>query len=52
MQHIQVNYGIRAGQQWFRKGWYSLTNLISFYNKVTCLVDDRKAVWLFFTWTL
>ena len=28
---------------WFRQGKSCLTNLISFYNKFTCLVDEGKA---------
>lgn len=34
------------------KARYSLTNLIFFHNNLTCLVDEGKAVWMFFTWTL
>ncbi|KAK4824552.1 hypothetical protein QYF61_016156 [Mycteria americana] len=42
--HVEDNQGIKPSQQGFRKGRSCLTNLISFYNKVTCLVDEGKAV--------
>ena len=35
---------IRPSQHGFMKGRSCLANLISFYDKVTCLVDERKAV--------
>ncbi|KAK4824001.1 hypothetical protein QYF61_009126 [Mycteria americana] len=35
---------IRLSQHGFMKGRSCLTNLISFYHKVTCLVDEGKAV--------
>ncbi|KAK4822565.1 hypothetical protein QYF61_016134 [Mycteria americana] len=38
------NQGIKPSQHGFRKGRSCLTNLIFFYNKVTCLVDEGKAV--------
>ncbi|KAK4828134.1 hypothetical protein QYF61_023932 [Mycteria americana] len=41
---IEDNQGIKPSQHGFRKGRSCLTNLISFYNKVTCLVDEGKAV--------
>ncbi|GAB0204265.1 mitochondrial enolase superfamily member 1 [Grus japonensis] len=42
--HVQDNQGIRPSQHEFRKGRSCLTNVISFYDKVTCLVDEIKAV--------
>ncbi|KAK4815428.1 LOW QUALITY PROTEIN: hypothetical protein QYF61_002643 [Mycteria americana] len=42
--HIENNQGIKPSQHGFRKGRSCLTNLISFYDKVTCLVDEGKAV--------
>ncbi|KAJ7400175.1 RNA-directed DNA polymerase from mobile element jockey-like protein [Pitangus sulphuratus] len=48
--HIQDNQGLRPSQHGFRKGRSCLTNLISFYDQVTCLVDERKAVDVV-TWT-
>jgi len=42
--HVKDNQGIRPSQHRFMKGRSCLTNLISFYNKVTCLVDEGKAV--------
>ncbi|KAK4832496.1 hypothetical protein QYF61_023543 [Mycteria americana] len=43
-RHVENNQGIKPSQHGFRKGRSCLTNLISFYNKVTCLVDQGKAV--------
>ncbi|KAK4808459.1 hypothetical protein QYF61_005776 [Mycteria americana] len=43
-QHVEDNQGIKPSQHRFRKGRSCLSNLISFYNKVTCLVDEGKAV--------
>ncbi|KAK4815432.1 LOW QUALITY PROTEIN: hypothetical protein QYF61_002647 [Mycteria americana] len=42
--HVEDNQGIKPSQHGFRKGRSCLTNLISFYDKVTCLVDEGKAV--------
>ncbi|KAK4821371.1 hypothetical protein QYF61_018909 [Mycteria americana] len=41
---VQDNQVIRPSQHGFMKGRSCLTNLISFYDKVTCLVDEGKAV--------
>ncbi|GAB0177331.1 mitochondrial enolase superfamily member 1 [Grus japonensis] len=41
--HVQDNQVIRPSQHGFMKGQSCLTNLISFYDKVTCLVDEGKA---------
>jgi len=41
--HVKDNQGIRPSQHGFMKGRSCLTNLI-FYDQVTCLVDERKAV--------
>ncbi|KAK4814242.1 hypothetical protein QYF61_012738 [Mycteria americana] len=43
-QHVEDNQGIKPSQYGFRKGRSCLTNLISFYDKVTHLVDEGKAV--------
>ncbi|KAK4828106.1 hypothetical protein QYF61_023468, partial [Mycteria americana] len=43
-RHVEDNQGIKPSQHGFRKGRSCLTNLISFYDKVTCLVDEGKAV--------
>ncbi len=40
---MQDNRGIRPSQRGFTKGRSCLTNLISFYDLVTCLVDEGKA---------
>ena len=42
--HIQDNQVIRPSQHGFMKSRSFLTNLISFYDKVTHLVDEGKAV--------
>ncbi|GAB0192783.1 hypothetical protein GRJ2_001743600 [Grus japonensis] len=42
-QHVQDNQAIRPSQHGFMEGKSCLTNLISFYDKVTCLVDEEKA---------
>ncbi|GAB0199266.1 mitochondrial enolase superfamily member 1 [Grus japonensis] len=44
MQHVQDNQVIRPSQHGFMKGRSCLTNLISFNDKVTCLVNEGKAV--------
>ena len=41
---VQDNRGIRPSQHGFTKGRSCLTNLISFYDLVTHLVDEGKAV--------
>ncbi|KAK4831158.1 hypothetical protein QYF61_015628 [Mycteria americana] len=43
-QHVQDNQAIRHSQHWFMKGRSCFTSLISFYDKVTHLVDEGKAV--------
>ncbi|KAK4823276.1 hypothetical protein QYF61_000371 [Mycteria americana] len=42
--HVQDKQVMRPSQHGFMKGRSCLTNLISFYDKVTCLVDEGKAV--------
>ncbi|GAB0203970.1 hypothetical protein GRJ2_002862600 [Grus japonensis] len=42
--HVQDNKVIRPSQHGFMKGRSCLTNLISFYDKMTCLVGEGKAV--------
>ncbi|KAK4821894.1 hypothetical protein QYF61_004540, partial [Mycteria americana] len=44
LRHVDDNQGIKPSQHGFRKGRSCLTNLISFYDKVTRLVDEGKAV--------
>ena len=44
MWHVQDNWGIRSRQHGFTNGRSCLTNLISFYDLVTRLVDEGKAV--------
>jgi len=41
---VKDNQWIRPSQHRFMKGRCCLTNLISFYDQVTCLVDEGKAV--------
>ena len=41
---VQDKQGIRPSQHGFMKGRSCLTNLISFYDQVTRLVDEGKAV--------
>jgi len=43
-RHVKDNQGIRPSQHGFMKGRSCLTNLISFYDQVTRLVDGRKVV--------
>ncbi|GAB0182802.1 mitochondrial enolase superfamily member 1 [Grus japonensis] len=43
-RQVQDNQGIRPSQHRFMKDRSCLTNLISFYDLVTCLVDEGKAV--------
>jgi len=42
--HVKDNQGIRPRHRGFMKVRSCLSNLISFYDQVTCLVDERKAV--------
>ena len=44
MDQLKVNQGIRPCQHGFMNGRSCLTSLISFYDKVTCLVDEVQAV--------
>ncbi|NWV09231.1 LORF2 protein, partial [Ptilonorhynchus violaceus] len=43
-RHLQGGWGIRPSQHGFRRCRLCLTNLISFYDQVTSLVDVGKAV--------
>ena len=43
-RHVQDNQGIRPSQHGFTEGRSCLTNLISFYDLVTHLVDEGEAV--------
>ncbi|KAK4810884.1 hypothetical protein QYF61_013292 [Mycteria americana] len=43
-RHVENNQGIKLSQHGFMKGRSCLTNLITFYDKVTRLVDEGKAV--------
>ena len=43
-EHVKDNQGIRPGQQGFMKGRSCLTNLVSFCDHVTCLVDEGQAM--------
>jgi len=47
-QHVQDNQVIRPSQHGFVKGRSCLTNLISFYDKVTHLVVKSKDVHVFY----
>ena len=42
MDHLKVNQGIKPSQHGFMNGRSCLTNLISFYDKVTHLVNEGK----------
>ena len=42
--HVQDHQVVNTNQHKFMKGRSCFTNLISSYDKVTCLVDERKAV--------
>ena len=44
IQHMWDNQMIRPSQHGIMKGRSCLTNLISFYNRATCLLDEGKAV--------
>lgn len=44
MGHVLDNKGIRLNQHGFRKDRSCLTELVTFYDKVTCFVDEGKAV--------
>ncbi|TRZ09516.1 hypothetical protein HGM15179_017584 [Zosterops borbonicus] len=46
MQHLQDVQGIRPSQCGFRRNRSCLTNLISFYDQVTHMVDVAKAVYV------
>jgi len=41
---VKDSQGIRPSQHGFMKARSCLTKLISFYDQVTCLVDEGKAV--------
>ena len=43
-QHVQGNQGIRPGQHGLVKGRSCMAKLISFYDQVTCVVDEGKAI--------
>ena len=44
MDQLKVSQGIRPSQHGFMNSRSCLTNLISFYDKVTRLVDEGQAV--------
>ena len=44
VDQLKVNQGIRPSQHGFTNGRSCLTNLMSFYNKVTHFVDEGQAV--------
>jgi len=46
--HVKDNQGIRPSQHGFMKGRSCLTNLVSFYDQVTRLVEEGKAVDVFY----
>jgi len=46
-RHLKDNAIIKHGQHVFTKGKSCSDNLVSFYDKVTCLVDEGKAVDVF-----
>jgi len=43
-KHVRDNAVTGRNQHWFKRGKSCLTNLISFYDKVTHLVDQGKVV--------
>ena len=43
-RHVENNQGIKPSQHGFKKGRSCLTHLISFYYKVTHIMDEGKAV--------
>jgi len=48
--HTQKNKVIRPSQHGIMKGRPCLTNLITFYNQMTCLVDEgRERLWMLST---
>ncbi|RMB97888.1 hypothetical protein DUI87_25366 [Hirundo rustica rustica] len=49
-QNLEDGQGLRPSQHAFRKGGSCLTNLISFYDWVTCLVDAGR-LWVLSAWT-
>jgi len=42
--HVQDNQMIKSNQHGFIKGRSCLTNLVSLYDKLTCLMDEAKAI--------
>ena len=44
MDQLKANQGIRPSQNGLTNGRSCLTNLISFYDRVTCLMEEGKAV--------
>jgi len=48
--HVRDNQGIRPSQHGFMKGRSCLTNLISFCDQVTHVVDEGR-LWMSSTWT-
>ncbi|RMC07289.1 hypothetical protein DUI87_16747 [Hirundo rustica rustica] len=44
LQYVQDNQDIRPRQHEFLRGGSCFTNLVSFFNQATCLVDEGKAV--------